>query len=615
MKWNFTPQLPSQVETEVTQRDQFSNDELQLSQTIVRESIQNSLDAGNDDDSQITVTFRWLDKSNGLSSEFLEKLFDGQINHAEEAGLSVESVDFDDPRALVIEDFGTKGLTGSVDTKDDDNFSDFWRRHGKSHKTGRSRGRWGLGKLVYSTTSQLGVFFGATIRAGDPDLKVMGQTVLNLRTVDGCEYPPHGFFADIEGDDPYTKIPVPLKDKQLTNQFIDQFSLERADRTGLSVIIPFPNRDFNQSSMIAVAIENYFYPIITGQLVLKFNDQCITKDNIRELALKYDSSGFNDAEPLFDFIEEVHAISAADLLEMKPSWSDDGVLKENDFDSDDLEVIRESFVEGKLVALKLPITILSKNNVKKKTSFSVFIKRPVGLEKGRDLYVRGGLTLPGESKFKERKAFGAMIAEDEVICSFLGDAENPSHTQWIASAEKLKKNYRAPEKIIKVIRQSVVQLYDMLAEVTDETQEDALRSFFWADDSEVTKPKKKKNKSPIQIPLPPQPKPKYFSINKIEEGFNVVSTESIDLDELPQSIRIEVAYDVTRGNPWKKYSPLDFKLGTTSGIDVKVESGKATLLSGRENLIRLKVSEAPFKLSVKGFDINRDLKIKLNKEG
>lgn len=240
MKWRFVRQLPSHVETEVTQRDQFKNDDVDLSDTIVREAVQNSLDASLEEGSRIEVVFRWIDSSHGLEPEFVKGLFAGQLEHALESGLAVDDVDFARPRALVIEDFGTKGLTGSVVDKDDDNFSDFWRRHGKSHKTGRSRGRWGLGKLVYSTASQLSAFFGVTVRNGDPAHQVMGQTVLKLRRVNGVEYPPHAFFADTEGDDELTMIQVPLKDEELVANLATQFSLKRSNRSGLSVVIPFP---------------------------------------------------------------------------------------------------------------------------------------------------------------------------------------------------------------------------------------------------------------------------------------------------------------------------------------------------------------------------------------
>ena len=143
MKWRFSPQLADQVETEITQRDQFNNDDVDISETIVREAIQNSLDAAVDDPCRVKVSFRWIDAEHGLSSQFFKSLFDGQKRHAEAADIDTSQLDFDNPMALVIEDFGTCGLTGSINSKDDKHFSDFWRRHGKSHKTGKSRGRWG----------------------------------------------------------------------------------------------------------------------------------------------------------------------------------------------------------------------------------------------------------------------------------------------------------------------------------------------------------------------------------------------------------------------------------------------------------------------------------------
>lgn len=616
MRWYFSPQLLGQVETEVTQRDQFSNDELELSETIVRESIQNSLDAAIGS-LPVRVTFRWVSKSDGLDSVFIKDIFEGQLVHAEEAGLDIGSIDFDNPTALVIEDFGTKGLTGSIDSKDDDNFSDFWRRHGKSHKTGSSRGRWGLGKLVYSTASQLGVFYGATLRVNDPQIHIMGQTVLNLRTVSGIQYPPHGFFADIDGEDLLNQIPVPIKDPELVEMFNQQFTLERSNNPGLSVIIPFPNPDFSREKMIGLAIENYFYPILTEQLKIHFDEIEINKSNIRELAKHYSFPRFEDTDVLFNFIEEAHERDiSSELHLLHPSWIDDGALDEKDFDEGDLEIIKDDFATGKLVAVRLPVSLKKKDGSQVDTWFSVCVKRPLDLKKGMDLYVRGGLTLPGEEKFKERKALGVMIAKDEAICSFLGDAENASHSHWIGSAEKLRANYQNPNKTIQVIKNSIVQLYDLLADEVEEIDEYALSSFFWKEESQTSKKKKKPKKTPVVVPKPPEPRPKDFRINEIGGGFSIIATSEISSDRLPITIRIEAAYDVVNGNPYKKYSSHDFKWGRNGNINFTMTANKtAKIISHKENVLKLEITGLPFHLKATGFDENRDLKIKVTREG
>ncbi|WP_339670978.1 hypothetical protein [Dasania marina] len=613
MKWHFSPLLADQVESEITQRDQFNNDEVDISETIVREAVQNSLDAAVDDPSRVTVSFRWVNKTEGLDPKFFRSVFEGQIEHARAAEIDLDLLDFDNPEALIIEDYGTSGLTGSVSEKDDNHFSDFWRCHGKSHKTGKSRGRWGLGKLVYSTTSGIGAFFGLTVRAGSKERHLMGQTVLNLRCVNDTRFPPHAFFSDLEHeDDIYRKIPVPIKSEELVEQFINNFSINRGDKPGLSVVIPFPDKKFNVEKMIGVAIENYFYPLITSQLVLNFNDVQINADNVREHAKQYAADRFSQIDVLFDFIEEIYKEEQGDLLRIKPSWIDDKVLDEDDFDPETLGEIREKFKRGDLLGVTLPVKIKMKCGDSRNSSFSVYIKKPEELKKGLDLYVRGGLTLPGEAKFRERRALGAMIAEEEVVCSFLGDAENAAHTQWTTNTEKLRKNYRNSQPIVSVIKKSVVQLYDLLAGVTEEKDEDALQDFFWFDEPDISKSKKKRKKSKKPTIIPPvMPNLPLFNISKLEGGFSISNSEGLTEEKLPRQIIVEVAYEVSRGNAFKKYNVHDFKVGRNGGVGL-IAGDTVKVVSAKENKWIFEITEIPFKLQATGFDESRDLKVKVS---
>ena len=610
MKWHFSPLLNDQVETEVTQRDQFNNDDLNISETIVRETVQNSLDAAADSSQPIKVTFRWLHKKDGLSETFFQKLFDGQIEHAKVAGLDTASLDFNNPTVLVIEDFGTTGLTGSVSEIDENNFSDFWRRHGKSHKSGKNRGRWGLGKLVYSQSSRIGAFFGITKRNNDDTIYLMGQTVLNLRKVGGKRYPPHAFFGDLENpDDMYSRIPVPVKDRELVDGFIRNFCLKRKSESGLSVVIPFPNKSFRLEKMIEVAIANYFYPLLTGQLLLTFNDVDINASNIRSLAKQYASSRIEQIDLLFNFIEEAFHSRQSEIQKLLPSWTDGRRIDENDFHEEALQVIRDRFSTGKMVSLLLPVTIKAKNGNIIESDFSLHLKRPDELLKGEDLYVRGGLTLPKESKFGGRRAIGALIADDEPICAFLGDAENASHTKWVANSERLRKKYKAPQPMVSSIKNSLVQLYDLLTETASDIDREALQNFFWFEEPEEGKRKRrKKKKDPAPVPKIESSKP-LINISKIEGGFTLTSTADFTEDRLPHNVKVELAYEVSKGNAFKKYSPLDFMIGKDILIDDS-SIVNTKIHSADRNLMEIEITGLPFKLSVRGFDPNRDLKVK-----
>ncbi|HIC46462.1 MAG TPA: hypothetical protein EYM37_00720 [Methylophaga aminisulfidivorans] len=610
MKWHFPRVSKDQVETEITQRDQFDNDELQLSETIVREAIQNSLDAALNEDETVKVTFTFLDMSSGLQQGFMEKLLSEQQEHARASRLDLTAFDPLNPSALVIEDFGTKGLTGSVRKKDNDNFTDFWRRHGKSHKSGKNRGRWGLGKLVYSCTSQARVFFGLTKRQQDESYHLMGQTVLDLHTIDNIDYTPHAFFCDLEKeDDPLEQFPIPVQDKAFVDEFVKYFGLERGGNSGLSIVIPYPN-NLNSDRMIGITIQNYFYPIITKKLEVRINTTHISSSNIRELAHKHAHEHFSQIDTLFDFIEEASSRDPAKLLRMKESWTKDEKLDEGDFEPEVLAEIREQFTNGELVSLHMPISIIKKDATSYSTGFSIFIKRPTDLDKGLDLYVRGGLTLPSETKFRERRALGVLVAEEEPICAFLGDAENAAHTLWTTNTEKLRKNYQSSQRSVTMIKKALVQLYDLLADVTEEKDENALNQFFWFHEPEKTAKKKRP-----RVPKPPKPiiinrsKPK-FTVNRVSGGLILKQGEGLTDGDLPRKVSLKLAYEVSRGNAFKKWSPYDFDTGKNKEINKLVSGGVDIDSAGGQDIV-FNITSIPFYIEVSGFDTNRDLKIRV----
>lgn len=365
--------------------------------------------------------------------------------------------------------------------------------------------------------------------------------------------------------------------------------------------------------MIEVAIANYFYSLVTGQLVLQFGDFVIDSGNVRQAAKDYAGSRFSQIDILFDFIEEVYRSEQGELLKLNPSWMDDARLDQDDFPPEQLEKIRERFGKGELVALSLPVTIRMKNGDQKESYFSIYVKRPPDLTRGLDIYVRGGLTLPAETKFGDRRALGAVIAEQEDICALLGDAENAAHTRWTTNTEKLRRNYRSSQPLVTVIKKSVLQLYDLLAEVIEEKDEDALQDFFWFDepnDGKKKKPKKPRNPSPI----PPIPRPSpLIGLNKVVGGFSITGTENLTPDKLPREICAEVAYEVARGNAFKKYSPNDFTVGKNGSVKLAVTKS-VSLVSAKANKWTFVVNELPFKISSTGFDRNRDLKIRVTEE-
>ena len=104
-----------------------------------------------------------------------------------------------------------------------------------------------------------------------------------------------------------------------------------------------------------------FYPLITGQLTLEFNDAKIDSTNVRDFAEKYAKDAFNDIDPLFDFVEGAYQYDDSELLMLRESWADDKKLDENDFEQEDIDRMRAKFINGELIGLKLPLSLTRKS--------------------------------------------------------------------------------------------------------------------------------------------------------------------------------------------------------------------------------------------------------------
>ncbi|OPY76627.1 MAG: hypothetical protein A4E63_00014 [Syntrophorhabdus sp. PtaU1.Bin050] len=614
MHWRFRATASDEVEQEITQRDQFRNDEVDLSDTIVREAIQNSLDARRNGEI-VRMRFALQRVDRGLNPEFIQQLFPKDFaNHGSAAGINVRALDFECPTALVIEDFGTSGLTGSIFDRDDGHFCDFWRRMGKSHKTGSRLGRHGLGKIVFWFSSQLSAFFGVTVRAGDKRKQqfLMGQTVLNYHSLNGKKYAPHGFFAEAKSDEPYKGLSIPLTDEHLVASFMKNFSLKRANEPGLSIIVPFPRDDISMEEMIAIGIENYFFPILAEKLILDFDGVVIDSTSVREMALKYAERRIPEIEKLFDFIQDIKSMRSELMVQGKLEWDKESRLSANSFSEADLSKMQAQFESGGIVGVTLPITVETKEGKSCQSEFQVFVRAPKPVNKGLDMYIRSWLTIPNEAKFQHRKGFGVLLTKDDTddaVATFLGDAENAAHTKWNSRAEKLAGYKSAPEKL-RAIRNSVINLYDLLSEVTEEEERDALRDFFWTPiDGKSKEQKGKKATPPKPIPLPESRT--YIRISRTRRGFVVSAAQPIPPERLPMIVRLNVAYDIDAANPFHHYSELDFDLRSR---DFYIERKDVTVKIRDSNAMELTVEKPDFTVVVKGFDSTRDVIVRVDYE-
>jgi hypothetical protein len=101
-----------------------------------------------------------------------------------------------------------------------------------------------------------------------------------------------------------------------------------------------------------------------------------------------------------------------------------------------------------------------------------------------------------------------------------------------------------------------------------------------------------------------EPRLKRYRLEQVEGGFRI-RTGDTDAD-VPEFIEVRAAYAVRHGNPFSKYQPADFDLADDN-ISLEPEPQGVEIQQSAMNRLVVKVIEKEFRLTVVGFDANRDL--------
>jgi len=232
----------------------------------------------------------------------------------------------------------------------------------------------------------------------------------------------------------------------------------------------------------------------------------------------------------------------------------------------------------------------------------------------RPVYVRGGLIIPDVKALRSRGLTSLVIAVDRPLASFLGDSENPSHTQWQHDGSHFKGKYKSGPKDLKFVSDSVRHIVRLLTESESEVDRNLLADIFNLPDGELLEKKREVGKDGEDIRKPDVPKPRkkgIFNITRLDGGFAVSATGTAETTDIPQCLEILTAYEVRRGNAFSRYIPEDFDL---KDGEFDIELHDATLLSRADNRILAKLESKDFRIAVKGFDVRRDVRVRVTAE-
>jgi hypothetical protein len=618
--WHFREMDRGEINVDPVHDEFFKAQD--LADALVRESIQNSLDArrGN---SKVHVRFRFSSDDRALAPAIAQRYLAGLEPHLPAGAADLAGA----MPFLVVEDSGTRGLVGdpgedpeldadgwSGSTRND--FYYFWRNVGRSGKGELDRGRWGLGKAVFPVSSRIRTMFGLTFRADDGQRLLLGQSVVKTHILDGKRHAPYGFFAHVGSD----SFPHAIDDPPLIDRFITDFGLQR-DEPGLSIVVPFHRHDdLRFDGIVQSVIRQYFYPIIRNDLMVTVEEngtsEPISARTIEEVAARH---GMDDGLARLCkltrtsvLLEEHEWITIPEPAAAgAPKWRADAIA------AGQLERLRQRFEEGDVLAFRVSLPVRRKRSRAASSHFSVVLEKDESLRRGEHHFIRRGITIPEVRSTRDKPVRALLVTDDDALSTFLGDAENPAHSDWSERNDKIRMLYENGASTLRYVKNAISTIASMLAMPPAGRAPDLLADIF-----SVTVPSEATarglanrrgeaestpgNRERIGIKAPEQT----MRIEPVSGGFRLIGTGQTTGSDIP--LIAEMAYRTRNGNPFRKYSPFDFTLGEGA---IQVEAEGVTIRSREANRIEMITTRPHFEVALTGFDRRRDLVVRVSRKG
>ncbi len=623
--WRFVKVHPGDKIREPIQGEFFSTDAIRNpAEALVRESIQNSLDASHDGKT-VLVRIYFSGENDALSAEKASRYFEGAWDHfrSERTGL-VDVPNISDPcRFFAFEDFGTTGLQGDPqqwekpEIKENNDFFYFFRADGLSNKGEQDRGRWGVGKTVFPRSSRINTFFGVTIRSDDRRTLLMGQTLLKHHKINGILYGPDGTF----GEAPNDGLILPIEDEIFVKHFCQDFDLQRGSEPGLSIVVPFYISELSEKAVIEEVLRSYFFPILTGKLEVIIESPNIktildSKTVIQE-TLEIGGALSKELIPLLELAQWGIDRTSEEFFQLNIPPATGPLRWMPELIPADLSTkIKGELEKGQFIAVHIPLIVREKGKNEILSHFNLFFTRGGREESGKTIFVREGVIIPDVRSPRMRGVRSLVIIEDKPLATLLGDSENPAHTQWQKDGSNFKGKYVNGPSYLTFVINSVAQIFQILSGREREKDPTLLIDFFslpasstqngfrTLEEKTANKPGRETSPPPSTLPRPPR----RFKIETIPGGFKIKSGEAEAPP--PKYLEIQAAYDIRRGNPLKKYNKEDFQMDKLP-IRLEPEPRNIKIIERLNNRIIAEVLDVDFRITITGFDEHRDVYVKV----
>lgn len=629
--------------------EEFFNDveTLDVVSSLVRESVQNSNDEVLDKSLPVKVRFKVGRQKALLNKEYFSDIY----SHAQESLPKNLIPDLNqDAKYLVIEDFNTGGLRGSISSirptdeskkKYGSNFWFFEWKTGETNKLAGSRGSWGIGKAVLSAASKLKTILVYSERdksmcqESETESILFGHSIFKYAFVNGIRLKPHRNWmkeVEVNGEIEFR----PSSDQNEIDLFCSDWQIQRQKaELGTSILIPYIKDDISAEHLAKCVIHDYFIAILDNTVVCVIEDENEKKLEIsRENLLAYVES--MDEHDLASFSKSKSELIG--FCQMYQNRINNKTIKKeiraslvnsNDWTSIIFEQeMKEQFYaeieQGKTIEFIVNTDVpTDKKDVTRADKFSVLFSKFSKDGLSRTLFTRRGMIIP--EAFRESKINGilSMVIVEEgdrnELHEMLKLAEGPAHKNWSDKGDKVQEKYekKGLTKTINWVKTSAISIFRRLQPDQNMADDRSLARYFPNEMPNEGVVGDSENESERATGKPEGGKggsggkgsPRGGRLLRVEGGSELGTIVVTPIDstriEKNMSFELEFAYSLRAGDSFSAWDLEDFEIdkllneSETFGARVTVKGNKAILT----------IDKPTFSVTFSNFDPIRDVSV------
>ena len=629
-RWNFR-EVPPGIKNRNPVQDEFFNSSEALTEisSLVRESIQNSLDAADENlDLPVLLKFSIAE----ISKSTFGKYFRGLEEHVSSAiPGAASSLQDENCRYLVVEDFNTSGLLGDSnkdqlsdnDEPSRNSYHYFVWAEGSSAKVEGSRGRWGIGKIVFPRLSNIKTFFVLSKRSESEapckkEKVLIGMSTLKGHTLTGKNFQPDGWWANYSTRE---DVPIPVSN-EILNEFKLDWQLKRDSENGLSILIPFIPDFITKELIRDCIIRDYFIAIIQGLLEVEISDGnqtfLLNRENLRKECENLgeeerisNSKSRDEMLSLIDMVLEVeskreNSIELQISLDFPNKWTS---VSLDTSDADQAAILLDS---GKTLHCRISTLVPTKNGGSNFDEFDLYVRRAQD-SRTCAIFSREGIVIPSANPFLIRDHLVLIIVKSGPLANLLADAEGPAHEKWSEKTDKFRTNYPVSKggQVLTFVRKAPSEVLFKIRGSGTEKDSTAFSSFFPLPGAQTIGALSHTKKSgvngqasDVQLSLNLKRNETFFRVDDSPNGFAIRSVAD-NPSLIGRRILINVAYKVRSGDSFAKWEKEDFDLEEN-----RPRLDGCVLRDVLGNRIILEITGRKFKAIWGQFDPIRDLDIR-----